>query len=77
MNRTRLHVIEGKAAASRLCDTCASGVVLRSAPSNVDEVFCLFIARGVSTDIVSCNRYAERDGGPGAAAQVCETAWVA
>lgn len=77
MNRTRLHVIEGKTATSRLCDTCASGVVMRSAASAGDEVFCLFIARCVSPDIVSCNRYAERDCGPGAATQLCETAWVA
>ena len=77
MNRTRLHVIEGKTATSRLCDTCASGVVLRSAASIEDEVFCLFIARCIPPDIISCNRYADRDGGPGAAAQLCETAWVA
>ncbi len=77
MNRTRLPVIEGKTATLRLCDTCASGVVLRSAAAAEDEVFCLYIARCVSSDIVSCNRYAERDGGPGIAAQLCESAWVA
>ena len=77
MTRTRLHVIEGKTATPRLCDTCASGVVLRSAASSEDEVFCLFIARCVSPDIISCNRHAEHDGGPGTAAQACETAWVA
>lgn len=76
MNRTRLHVIEGKTATTRLCDTCASGLVLRSAGAVRDEVFCLLIARCVSPDIISCNRYAERDGGPGAAAWLCETAWV-
>jgi hypothetical protein len=31
MNRTRLYVIEGKSSAPRLCDSCASGVVMRSA----------------------------------------------
>ena len=77
MNRTRLHVIEGKTATPRLCDTCASGVVMRSATAAEDHVFCLFIALYVAPDIVSCNRYAERDGGPGVAAQLCETAWVA
>ena len=77
MNRTRLHVIEGKTATPRLCDTCASGVVMRSAAAAEDQVFCLFIALFVSPDIISCNRYAERNCGPGAAAQVCETAWVA
>ena len=77
MSRTRLHVIESKTATSRLCDTCASGVVLRSAAAPDDEVFCLFITRTVASDIVSCNRYLERDSGPGAAAQLCESAWVA
>ena len=76
MNRARLHVIEGKTACSRLCDTFVSGVVMSRA-SGEEDVFCLFIAHFVSPDIVSCNRYAERDGGPGAAAQLCETAWVA
>lgn len=77
MNRTRLHVIEGKTLTSRLCDTCGSGVVMRSAKASEDEVFCLFIAHCVSPDIVSCNRYSERNAGPGAATQLCETAWVA
>jgi len=77
MNRTRLHVIEGKSAASRLCDSCASGVVMRSAGAENDTVFCLFINRLVQIDIASCNRYAERDSGPGSAVQACESAWVA
>jgi uncharacterized cysteine cluster protein YcgN (CxxCxxCC family) len=76
MNRTRLHVIEGKSA-PRLCDSCASGVVMRSAGAENDTVFCLFINCWVQIDIASCNRYAERDSGPGSAAQVCESAWVA
>ena len=77
MNRTRLHVIKGKTVTSRLCDTCASGVVMRSATAVEDEVFCLFIARYVPTDMVCCNRYADRDGGAGADAQMCETVWAA
>ena len=77
MNRTRLHVIEGKSAAPRLCDSCASGVVMRSATAANETVFCLFINCWVQIDIASCNRYSERDGGSGNAAQVCESAWVA
>ncbi len=77
MNRTRLHVMEGNAASPRLCDTCASGVVFRSAAAPEDEVFCLFMARCVPPDVIRCNRYAERHCGPGVMSQVYETAWVA
>jgi len=77
MNRTRLHVIEGKSASPRLCDTCWSGVVMRSARAQEDEVFCMYVNRGVSMDIVSCNRYVEREGDPGSPAKACESAWVA
>lgn len=77
MIRTRLHVMECQTAGPRLCDTCASGVVLRSAAAPEDEVFCLFMARCVASDVIRCNRYAERDCGPGAMSQVYENAWVA
>ena len=78
MNRTGLHVIQGKSAnRRRLCDTCTGAVVMRSAGVPDDEVFCLFVNRGVSIDITRCNRYSEREGGPGCGAQVCESAWVA
>jgi hypothetical protein len=77
MNRTRLHVLQGKSAAPRLCDTCESAVVLRSAAANEDEVVCLVIGRAVAADIVTCNRYIEREVRTGAAAQAWGNAWVA
>jgi len=75
--KTRLHVIEGKSATPRLCGTCWSGVVMRSARSEEDEVFCQYVNRPVSNDIVSCDRYAERDSGNSPSAQTHESAWVA
>lgn len=77
MIQTRLHVIEGIPASPRLCDTCGSGAVLRSAAALEDEVFCLFMARCVPPDVSRCNCYAERDCGPGAMSQSYENVWVA
>ena len=77
MNRTtRLHLIEPKAKPRRLCDSCASGVVMRSAGVEEYDVFCLFINCRVSGDVVHCNRFTERETAPGLAAQSCESAWV-
>ena len=75
--KTRLHVIQGKSAAPRLCGTCWSGVVMRSARAEEDEVFCQYVSRHVANDIVSCDRYAERDSGQSPSAQVHQSAWVA
>jgi hypothetical protein len=78
MNRkTCLHVIEGKSAAPRLCDTCWSGVIMRSAKAAEDEVFCQFVSRNIANDIISCDRYAERDDSSARAGRACDSAWVA
>jgi hypothetical protein len=76
--KTCLHLIASNAdvKSHRLCDTCASGVVMRTAGIEEPDVFCLFINCRVSPGVVHCNRYAQRESAPGAAAPICESAWV-
>jgi hypothetical protein len=74
----RFSIIQGKPTPrARLCDTCINGVVMSGAQQDQEEVFCLLIARHTQIDVVSCNRYVQRDIGPCSAAWANETAWVA
>ena len=74
--KARLYLIGAKPKPRRLCDSCSSGVVMRSAGVEEYDVFCLFINCRVSPDVVNCNRYAERDATPGLADRLCESAFV-
>jgi len=60
--RTHLKVLHGtrSAGASRLCDTCQSGLVRRGAADSDEQVYCMVIERDVRTRIVECNRYVDR-----------------
>ena len=59
----RFKVLSGtrSAGASRLCDTCESGVVRRGASANSEEIHCMLTRQQVLIPVIDCNRYVNRE----------------
>jgi hypothetical protein len=59
---TKIKVFQGTRSvdAQRLCDSCASGVVMRGPAESEELVYCSLMEKGVQMRVTDCNRYVDR-----------------
>ena len=59
---TQIKVFQGTRSvdASRLCDSCSNGVVMRGPAESEERVYCMLMERKLEMRVTECNRYIDR-----------------
>lgn len=59
---TQIKVFQGtrSANATRLCDSCSNGIVMRGPAESEERVYCMLMERKLEIRVTECNRYVDR-----------------